>query len=148
MYEYKTEGKTYLQKLLRKLGLRRFGRYKAAGKIYVQKPLVLGQIKQLTAALGNIAIPVSAAADLGAISLLAMLGDRLPDILAVVLIEDGTPLREKDLDALAAEIAATFDLEMTVQVIEDFFDCNPAASILERLTQVMGNIMTSIRPPG
>jgi len=123
-------------------------KYEVAGKTYIQKPLVLGQIKQLIGALGNIDIPISAAGDLDAAWLLAVLGDRLPHALAVILIEEGMPLPEKDLDALAAQIEASFDIETTVRVVEDFFDCNPAASILDRLNVVMGSIMKSIRPPG
>ena len=124
-------------------------KYEAAGKTYIQKPLVLGQIKQLIGALGNIEIPGSL--EDGGYSpawILAALGDRLPHVLAVILAEEGKPLMEKDLPALADEIEVSFDIETTVRVIEDFFVCNPAASILERLTGVMEKVAKSIRPPG
>jgi len=118
--------------------------YKIDGTIFVQMPLVLGQLRQLLAVLKNVEIP--AVAD--ALGLIQAVGDRLPEALAVVLTERGQSPRDKDLAALADRLAFSVTPETTLQVVEDFFDCNPVSSLLERLAGVMANATRNLAPIG
>ncbi|HSW63659.1 MAG TPA: hypothetical protein VLH56_10185 [Dissulfurispiraceae bacterium] len=114
--------------------------YQVGGKTYVQRPLVLGQMQQLMALLRGASIP-----DGSIQGLLEAFGDKLPDALAIVLIADGTDVRDKDISELAAELAATADLETSIEVIEDFFTLTPAVSLSARLAGLMGK-MTGLTP--
>jgi len=102
--------------------------YEIGGRTYVQRPLVLGQLKQLLNVLKNMQIP----ADADAIGLVNALGDCIHEALAVVLTEKGMSPRDKDIAALAQELAFSMTPEEALRVIEDFFACNPVSSLLER----------------
>ena len=103
--------------------------YKIGGNNYIQKPLVLGQIRQLTNLLQGVLI--SPNADI--MSLVASLGDKLSQAIAISLIPEGVTLRDKDNDAISAEIEFEISPEQAIEVIEDFFSCNPIVSLLKRL---------------
>ena len=111
-------------------------KYDIGGKVYVQRPLVLGQTRQLLRVLDGLALP----GNLEVRSLIETLGESLPAALAVVLTEEGKSPKDKDIEALAAELEFSITLEQTAQVIEDFFDCNPLPSLLDKLTKAAGNI--------
>ncbi len=105
--------------------------YTIGGKKYVQRPLVLGQVNQLMQLLKGMVIPER----LDIMLLISLMGDRLSKALAIILIEDGcTSLKDRDLDVLAAEISFNVETETAIKVVEDFFDCNPIVSLLERLS--------------
>lgn len=125
-------------------------KYVIGGKIYLQRPLVLGQYQQLLNILGDIAIPANA--DIPA--MIAVMGALAPAALAVVLTP--APLwrrvirwlpspRRKNIKALAAKIEFVITPEQIVEVVEDFFDCNPLPLLLERLTKVAGENMEKIK---
>lgn len=136
-------------------------KYKIGDKVYYQKPLVLGQIKQLEVFLKDFIIP----GDLNVTTLMAILGDKIPRALAIVLIEEGKSLSERFrlpeisnpkseinkacfgyeplseiMNMIAMQIAVNIDLETTAQVVEDFFVCNPTASIFRRLAGIIGSL--------
>jgi hypothetical protein len=117
-------------------------KYVIGGNTYIQRPLVLGQLKQLLDVLKGITIP----ADMETIALVDALGGRLPKALAVVLNPEGLPLREKDIDDLAVEIEFAITLEQTVEVVEDFFACNPLPSLLSKLGMAAGKITAQMTP--
>lgn len=108
--------------------------YEIGEKTYEQKPLVLGQLRQLLDVVAGTLIPHGA----DAMALVAALGDKLPRALAIILTPEGVNLRNKDIDALAANLEFDISLEQSMQVVEDFFTCNPIASLLEKLTGAMG----------
>ena len=112
-------------------------RYEIGGKVYVQRTLVLGQVRQLTGLLQELRIEPE---KFDAAGLLALLGERLPEALAIVLTEEGKSPRDKDLKALAEELEFSIDAETVVKVIEDFFSCNPAASLFDRLAGVVRKV--------
>jgi len=118
-------------------------RYEVEGKIYHQKKLVLGQVAQLMELLKEIKIPLSDAGSFDPHAVADILGDKVHRAVAIVLIEDGVPLKDKDLEALTREVSWTFDLETTLQVIEDFFACNPIASLLERYIGIIRKVWQS-----
>ena len=111
-------------------------KYDIGEKVYIQRPLVLGQTRQLLAVLDGVTLPDN----LDIRSLIASLGKSLPGALAVVLTEEGKSPKDKDLDALSAELEFSITLEQTAQVIEDFFSCNPLPSLLDKLTEAAGKI--------
>jgi hypothetical protein len=103
--------------------------YEIGGRKFKQKPLVLGQVKQLIALLKGLVLPY----DLSIPSLIMALGNELTPALSIVLIEDGTLLKNKDMEELGDFLEGEIDIETTVKVISDFFDCNPIASMSEAL---------------
>ena len=140
--------------------------YTIGGQAWVQRPLVLGQWKQLMELLKGLAIPAGA----GIPQLIAIVGDRLPLALAVVLIEEGSNLRDRFglrtvagpdgtqipewyqnpevMLEIANEIEAGIDAETIMRVIDDFLSCTPVSSILERLGAVLtsaGQIRTAMK---
>lgn len=108
--------------------------YEINGKTYTQKKLVLGQVAALSALLGGVRLY---AAD--AMGLIAGLGELLPHALAIVLIPEGQHPADKDMAAMQRELYDT-DLEMAIKVVEDFFDCNPLPSLLERVTGLTAKV--------
>lgn len=110
--------------------------YEIGDKIYVQKPMVLGQWRQLLGLIKGLTIP----GNIDPLGLANILGDNLPLALAVVLTPNGQFLKDKDLPALADELEFSIDPEMVIKVIDDFFSCNPLPLILERLSQAAGDI--------
>lgn len=104
-------------------------RYEIGGKTYIQKALVLGQISQLTALLGD----VSFFTGYGPMGIISALGDKLPRAVAIVLTPEGVPLKSKNISEVE-DAVSELDPLITVQVVEDFFICNPVVAIFERLT--------------
>lgn len=115
--------------------------YDLGGTTYVQRPLVLGQIRQLLEQLDGLTFDAAA----GVAAIVSALGDRLPLALAVVLTPEGSSPRGKDLPALADEIEFGISPDQVLEVIEDFFGCNPVASLLERLTGMMQTLGSGVR---
>jgi hypothetical protein len=111
-------------------------KYEIGGTVYVQRPLVLGQIRQLSDVLGGVTLP----GDATPAGVLLAVSERLPMALAVVLTPEGVSLRSKELKALAEEIEFSISSEQIVEVVEDFFDCNPVASVLQKLAGAMGAV--------
>ncbi len=115
--------------------------YTIGGKKYVQRPLVLGQVNQLMQLLKGMVIPER----LDIMLLISLMGDRLSKALAIVLIEeDCKSLKDRNLEALAAEISFNVETETAIKVVEDFFDCNPIASLLEKLSGMTEKIGSMI----
>ncbi|MEP9411904.1 MAG: hypothetical protein HRF42_11010 [Candidatus Brocadia sp.] len=112
-------------------------RYLIGGKTYIQKPLVLGQWRQLLDLLKDLKVPQ----DFDIREIVSAFGDKLPYALAIVLIEEGKPLREKDIGALASQIEFEISPESTFQIIEDFFACNPMPLLLNRLSGMMQKLI-------
>ncbi len=110
--------------------------YKIGDKIYIQRPLVIGQVKQLLSVLEGLNIP----SDVDVLKLIAILGDRLPDALAVILTPDGMSPKDKNLKELSEELAFSITIEKALEVVEDFFDLNPVSSLFERLNLAIEKI--------
>jgi hypothetical protein len=110
--------------------------YEIGGKKYVQKTLVIGQVRQLQGLLDGITIP----SDCDIAGVVKALGDNIYLALAIVLTLEGESPRGKDLSTLAGEIEWSITPEQTFEVVDDFFGCNPVASILQKLAGVVGKI--------
>jgi hypothetical protein len=114
-------------------------RYEIDGKKYFQNPLVLGQVQQLIAFIKSKKIQIPSI--LTPWSVIESLGDYLSEGVAIVLREEDRPLKDKDVEDLAIEIKFSIEPETMFQVVEDFFDCNPIASTLERLAGTINRVV-------
>lgn len=112
-------------------------KYEIDGKTYIQRPIVLGQISQMIKALKGIEIP----ATIDAVGIATLLGDKLPDVIAIVLAPKGLRLKDKDAPALADIFRESMDIETAVEVIDNFFGLNRIASVFEKLTGMITQIM-------
>lgn len=118
--------------------------YQIGGKTYLQKKLVLGQWRQLLELLKGLSLPQ----DFPVREMVSVFGDKLARALAIVLTEEGTLARDKDIAALAAELEFTVEPELILQVVEDFFVCNPIPSLLTGLSGIMGKISVKMGATG
>lgn len=126
--------------------------YRLGGRTYEQRPLVLGQIRQLEEQLKD--IPWTTA--LTASDLLRLFGALLPQLAAIVLRPRVPwPLslmyepKRKNVPRLARRLATELDLTTSYEVVADFFVCNPVQSFLGRLTGVLsetGALQTKTAP--
>ena len=103
--------------------------YEIGGRKFVQKALVLGQVKLLISTIRGVALP----RDATPASLVIALGDKVADVLAIVLSEEGIPLKNKKLRDVQDLIEENLSIEQSIGMVEDFFDCNPIASISEAM---------------
>jgi hypothetical protein len=114
--------------------------YEINGKKYIQKKLVWGQVEQLQSVLAGIVFP----ADLSPISLMGVLGSNLPRACAIFLSEEGVNPKDKDLDALTEEFKYNLDLDLSLDILVDFFDCTPVDSLLKRLAGLTSKFTSNI----
>ncbi len=108
--------------------------YDIQGRIFVQRPLVLGQIQQLLRVLDGISLPEP----LTLASLLDALGERLYQAVAVVITEKGCSPGDKDIEELAGWIRWSVDAETMLRIVDDFFVMNPVSSLLEQAGALIG----------
>lgn len=115
-------------------------KYQIGDKVYIQKPLVMGQTEQLLEELKGITFPT----EFNVWSIKEILGEKLYICLAISLLEEGkSPKRTKeDLQIFADDLRWAIDIDTTIKVIQDFFTCNLVAS--QRLNEVMLKIIGSI----
>ena len=114
--------------------------YEIGGRKYFLKPLVLGQAQQLIRFLKGKKLPES----LSPIEIIESLGDDLSEGLAIVLSEEGKHLKDKNLKELAKEIQFSILPESVLEIIKDFFELNPLASILQRLAEKINQIIDQL----
>ena len=107
-------------------------RYEISEKSYVQTPLVLGQLRQLSKLLSGLVIPEN----ISLFGLVSLLADRMPSILAVILTEEHTSRKDKDVEALAGELEFVVSLEVTLEIIKNFFELNNIISLSEGAAQI------------
>lgn len=117
--------------------------YKIGDKTYVQKKLVLGQVGQLTKLLATVELPAGPKG-LEATSMVMALGDNLSKALAIVLVEEGVPIKEKKLEDVTEMVSNSVDLKQATEIVKDFFDCNPIASLFEELSGVMVKVIEEV----
>ena len=116
-------------------------KYTIGEKVFKQSQLVLGQIQQLQNLIKDVIIPE----DVTVSQIIGILGDKLPLAIAIVLREaDGKSLKDKDYVALANEISFDMTVDQTVEIIENFFDCNQISSLLKRVQGLGEKISGSV----
>ncbi len=138
--------------------------YIIGGKKYIQRPITLGQARKLSSLVKHIVKAFMELDDFNAGAIFFAFGDLLPQAIAIVLLEEDKIsgksldairdyLRSRDIEALASDIEWTSYPLQNMQVIEDFFDCNPAASLFvqfagltEKITSMIPRMKTSLNP--
>jgi len=116
-------------------------KYTIGERVFKQSQLVLGQIQQLQNLIKDVIIPE----DVTVSQIIGILGDKLPLAIAIVLREaNGAPLKDKDYVALSNEISFDMTVEQTVEIIENFFDCNQISSLLKRVQGLGEKISGSV----
>lgn len=106
--------------------------YEIGGKTYLQRELVLAEWRLLIPLLQELEFPPASSRVRQVLAALEAAG-RLEMALAVLLTEQGTLPQDKDLAALAKVFEYAMTPAQVAEVIDDFFICNPASSIFERL---------------
>ena len=107
-------------------------RYEINGKTYIQRPMVLGQVKQLVDAMQGVVIPPGA----GVADIAGILGDRLANCAAAVLQPEGVQHKDKDIKAMSAEFSEHLDLEQADKIIDDFFALTPARAFTRLMAKM------------
>ena len=124
-------------------------KYQINNKTYIQRPLVLGQVRQLLSCLKGVELPES----LNPLTIATALGDRLARTLMVLIFEEGkSPKRtDKELSELAEEIEFQMALEIVMEIIVDFFECTTVSALLNSLSRITGqaskDLKSSIEAP-
>ena len=110
--------------------------YKIGEVEYRMKPLVLGQISRLMQLLEGVNLPE----DSSVLSMVSAFGDKLPTAFAIIFHVPNIPLKDKDVNKIAADIEFELSPEMTLEVCEDFFDCTPISSLVEKMGETIEKI--------
>ncbi len=105
--------------------------YTINGKKYHQQPLVIGQLARLLGELKGVKL-----VDLSPMGLISAFGEKLPRLLACVLIPEDQKVQEIDLDGLAAELWEV-DIDTALEVAADFLSMASLASLLEKIEKMM-----------
>jgi hypothetical protein len=117
--------------------------YEISGKKYIQKPLVIGQFRQLFNLIKNTSIPYSSIDN--ASSLIALFGDNIHTLIAIVITEEGVKPKDKNVETLAEELEFELSPEDSFKVVEDFFDCNDLPYLLKKIGDLVGKVTEKIK---
>lgn len=121
--------------------------YEIGGRMFVQRELVLGQWRQLKNALKGVEIVGELGEGDGRLQRIVDALDaagRLDTVAAVLLTEEGTALKDKDVPALAEFLEFHITAAQLGEVISDFFICNPVNSILSQLGGVLTKMVAIV----
>lgn len=116
--------------------------YTIGEKTYVMKPLVMGQINQLINLLKEIDFPE----ELNVMSIVMALGDKLPKAIAIILHEPDVALKNKNIEVLGGDLAFELSPELTMEIVENFFDCTPVSSLLEKMAKTIESVVEKVNP--
>lgn len=114
--------------------------YVIGEKKYVQKPIVLGQVRQLTDLFKDVVIPE----DLSITSILMSLGSNLGKAIAIVLTEEGASLKNKNIEESASDIEFNITPEQALEVVEDFFGITDISLVVEKFNGMMLKMLENI----
>lgn len=115
-------------------------KYTIGEKVYVQKPLVLGQLRQLTDILKDVVLP----SDLTVGSLVISLGSNIAPAMAVVLTEEGTDIRKKNIEEVTSDLEFNMSPNQTLEVVEDFFVITDISSLIDRFNEMMEKVIENL----
>lgn len=126
--------------------------YQIGEKVYIQKPLVLGQIKLITSLLKNIDLPKTVEVTEVVSAVQGVIGEAL----SIVLLEDSMlkakpeELAEYFSPSQLIERAKYFEWyagsDVLVKVVNDFLSCNPVASVLSLVRMLVTSLYVPTAP--
>lgn len=115
--------------------------YEIGGRKYFQRPLVLGQLRQLAnLILKDIVLPENI--ELTPQFILTELGDKVALALAIILNPEGILPENKVLEEWEKVIEFNIEIETALQVVEDFFDCTQIFSLPKKLQETIGRVVS------
>ena len=115
--------------------------YIVGGRNYVQEPLVLGQWKQL---LTTIKLPDDAKS-ISTQTIFSIIGENIVNVVAILLREEGKPLREKGVEELAENIGFEMSIDTATEVLDDFFLMNDIGLIMKAIEGLMDKITDQVK---
>ena len=118
--------------------------YQGETKTYTQKTLVWAQVLQLAALLEGTEMGMTGTPK----DIISMLDTKLFPAMAIVLVEKGVPLREKDLKILEDDLKYELPITEATKIVQDFFDCNPISSLLEEIAGAVAKMNPVTLEPG
>lgn len=107
--------------------------YEIAGKVFYQKKLVLGQIKQISKELTDFVFPE----ELNVVSIFKLLGGKASKVISIILIEDGVSLKDKNVDSVEEFIDENIEYDMALEILKDFFLVNTISHIPEVISKII-----------
>jgi hypothetical protein len=116
--------------------------YTINGKTYLLKPLVMGQLNQLLTLLKDVEI----AEEMPVSSIISIVGEKLSEAFAIILHDPDVSLKTKHIQNLASEIsfAPEMTTDLTLRIVEDFFDCTPISLLLKKVNETVEKVSTKI----
>jgi len=91
--------------------------YCIAGKVYIHRKPVLGQLLQLSLLFDGTELEEIS----DSVAFAASLGQALPRFLAIVLTPEGQPLHKRNLEELSRELENSCPASTALEVLHDFF---------------------------
>ena len=126
--------------------------YQIGERVYIQKPLVLGQIKLITSLLKNVDLPKT----VDVVEIVGAVQGVINEALSIVLIE------ESMVKAKPEELSEYFSAnqlidrgkyfewyagsDVLVKVVNDFLSCNPVASVLSLARMLVTSLYVPTAP--
>lgn len=120
--------------------------YEIGEKKYVQRAVVMGQFDMLLPILTG--IPLREGIDV--MEIVAALQGKIPDAMAIVLVEPNLSIQDamepENFAARVKHLTWNMDPEKVVEVVTDFFECNPISSISSKIKARMGSLQEKLSP--
>lgn len=110
--------------------------YNIGGIKYIQRKLVLSQVKDLFEALETVEIPKTS----NMFAIIKAIGDKLPLILSIILTPTGVRIEDKNQEEIAEALKTNLEMDKAVEVIEDFFALNRISLLLEKIQGISGHL--------
>lgn len=119
--------------------------YEIKGRSFYQKELVLGQLELLVDLLKDLGLEKG----LTNLQILKSLGGKMPQAMAIVLLEegqssnrieikeDGKPIEVEEIKKLTPFFANNVNISLALKVIVDFFVCTPMTNIMQTLATLI-----------
>lgn len=112
--------------------------YKIGDKIYFQKILVYGQIRQILGIVRKINFGKKGETIEFTVSdLINLLGDGILNFISILLIPSDSTPKDKDNSKIAEEIEWKITTNMISEVMSDFFTFNQISELQKKMTEMM-----------
>jgi len=115
-------------------------KYVIGEKTFIQRRLVWGQVKQLIKEIEGVELPSSPTPR----DILTVFEAKLPRLVGIMLIPEGQTAKSKNIDEMIELFEWELGVDQIMEIIEDFFDCNPIPLWLEKVNKGMGKLTSGI----
>lgn len=115
-----------------------YNSYQINDKTYFQYQLVLGQINQLLSVLKD--LPLLAPTPQ---TILLSLGEKIPVALAVILVPEGSKVKDRDLKAIEDDMYYC-PADVVMQVFNDFLSLNPISLFRDKINSLKAMLLKEI----